>query len=267
MGRESFLRMTINDFNKLKDNIQKHNFVDASSLIWELRMIKTKNEISKMKKIISIASKAFDELPNLIKIGQSEIEITNIMKKKLLDLGADHTLYMSCASGEGGYDQIICNPTEKKPSEGDILMIDTVATFDGYFCDFDRNFAFERANDLVQRAYATVYAATDAGLATAKPGATTSEIWLAMWRIMEKGGARGNSIGRLGHGLGMQLTEWPSNTEKDGTPLETGVVLTLEPSMEFAPGKQMVHEENILITEDGAELLSRRAPAELPVIG
>ena len=83
---------------------------------------------------------------------------------------------------------------------------------------------------------------------------------------MEAGGALGNDVGRLGHGLGMQLTEWPSNTADDHTPLEPGVVLTLEPGMEFAPGKQMVHEENIVITEDGARWLSRRAPEEMPVI-
>ena len=70
----------------------------------------------------------------------------------------------------------------------------------------------------------------------------------------------------MGHGLGMQLTEWPSNTPTDGTVLEPGVVLTLEPGMEFAPGKQMVHEENIVIRDDGAEWLSRRAPDEMPII-
>jgi Xaa-Pro dipeptidase len=88
-----------------------------------------------------------------------------------------------------------------------------------------------------------------------------------MWAVMEKGGALGNSVGRLGHGLGMELTEWPSNTPEDQTELVPGVVLTLEPGMEFAPGKQMVHEENIVITEDGARLLSRRADPVLPVIG
>ena len=101
----------------------------------------------------------------------------------------------------------------------------------------------------------------------ARPGATTSDVWAAMWQVLEDGGALGNSVGRMGHGLGIELTEWPSNTPGDNTPLETGVVLTLEPGMEFAPGKQMVHEENIVITEDGARLLSRRAPTELPVIG
>jgi Xaa-Pro aminopeptidase len=70
----------------------------------------------------------------------------------------------------------------------------------------------------------------------------------------------------MGHGLGAQLTEWPSLTASDRTPLEPGMVITLEPGMEFSAGKMMVHEENIVITENGAELLSKRASAELPVV-
>ena len=66
--------------------------------------------------------------------------------------------------------------------------------------------------------------------------------------------------------LGMQLTEWPSITANDKTVVEAGMVLTLEPAMSFAPGKQMVHEENIVITQDGASLLSMRADPELPII-
>jgi Xaa-Pro aminopeptidase len=64
----------------------------------------------------------------------------------------------------------------------------------------------------------------------------------------------------------MQLTEWPSHTPWDQTVLEPGMVLTLEPGMSFAPGKVMVHEENIVVRAEGAELLTRRAAPELPVI-
>ena len=163
LGKENFLRITINDFNKLKNNLSDSDFIDASSIIWEMRMIKSKNEIDKIKKIISIASQAFDELQNYINIGQSEIEITNIMKKKLIDLGADHTLYMSCASGLGGYDQIICDPTEKKLNEGDVLVIDTGTTYDGYFCDFDRNFGFGKISDSVVKTNDILWEALEIG--------------------------------------------------------------------------------------------------------
>jgi Xaa-Pro aminopeptidase len=88
-----------------------------------------------------------------------------------------------------------------------------------------------------------------------------------MTAVLEAGGSAGNNVGRLGHGLGLQLTEWPSNRPGDDTPLVPGMVLTIEPGMEFAPGRMMVHEENIVITEDSCELLTRRAPPEMPVIG
>lgn len=64
----------------------------------------------------------------------------------------------------------------------------------------------------------------------------------------------------------MQVTEWPSNTADDQTVLEEGMVLTLEPGLTWAPGRMMVHEENLVVRAEGAELLSRRAPAELPLI-
>ena len=63
------------------------------------------------------------------------------------------------------------------------------------------------------------------------------------------------------------MTEPPSNRPGDGTVLKPGMVLTIEPGMEYAPGRMIVHEENVIITEDGNELLTKRAPRELPVIG
>ena len=110
------------------------------------------------------------------------------------------------------------------------------------------------------------YDATEAGLAAARPGATAAQLSDAMWRVLQDGGALGNDVGRLGHGLGMQLTEPPSHKPGDQTVLEAGMVLTLEPGLCFAPGKLMVHEENIVIRDGEPELLTRRAAPELPVI-
>ena len=266
MGKESYLRMAINDFNKLNDILANHKFIDASPLIWKLRMIKSINEISKMKKIISIASQAFDELHNHINIGQSEIEITNIMKKKLLDLGADHTLYMSCASGSGGYDQIICDPTEKKLTTGEVLTIDTGTTYDGYFCDFNRNFGFGKIDNSANNAYETLWEATEIGMQKAKPGNTCEDIYKAITDILDKDNPILNSVGRMGHGVGLQLTEPPSIMPNDKTLLKENMIIALEPCLEYAPNTMIVHEENILITKNGFERLSTRTPKSIPII-
>ena len=73
------------------------------------------------------------------------------------------------------------------------------------------------------------------------------------------------SVGRFGHGLGIQLTERPSIIEWDDTTVEPGMVLTLEPSLVYGEKKHlMVAEENILITNTGVEFLSSRWPRDLP---
>ena len=266
LGKESYLRLSIKDFERLKKNMSKHKFVDASNIIWKLRMIKSDNEISKIKKIISIASKAFDELPNFINIGQSEIEIAKIMKQKLLNYGADYTFYMSCASGPGGYSQIISNPTEKKVDEGDILIIDTGSTIDGYFCDFDRNFGFGNLPKSAILAYDILWEAAEIGMEKAKPGNTCADINNAMLKILNKNCPVSNSVGRMGHGLGLQLTEPPSIMSNDNTLLKENMIIAIEPCLEYAPGTMIVQEENILITKDGYERLSSRTPKTIPII-
>ncbi len=267
LGHESSLRMPLGDYQRFLSEIPAAEIVDVSLLLHQIRYVKSAAEIEKISYICDVTSDAFEALPQSLKIGESERQNCHRMRIDLLQRGADRTPYLIAGSGLGGYDSIIMGPTDRVLAKGDVLIIDTGSTFDGYFCDFDRNFAFASADDALKRAYDVVYKSTDAGFEAAKPGATTSDVWSAMWSVMEAGGALGNSVGRLGHGLGIELTEWPSNTADDMTVLEPGVVLTLEPGMEFAPGKQMVHEENIVITEEGARWLSRRAPVELPVIG
>lgn len=266
IGIESHLRMPANDYEKLKTNLGNSEIVDCALLMLELCNIKSAAEVEKIKYVCELTSDSFNALPGFAKAGDSERDIVKAMRIDLLQRGADHTPFMVSASGPDGYDNIIMGPTDRVLQNGDLLIIDTGTLYDGYYCDFDRNFAFGHASDNSRRAYETVFKSTDAGFHAAKPGNATSDIWRAMWQVLEAGGAEGNEIGRMGHGLGTQLTEWPSNTAIDNTELKPGMVLTLEPGMTYDGGKQMVHEENILITDSGATMLSKRAAAELPVI-
>ena len=266
LGIESHLRMPARDYRQLENQLNDMELVDCASLMLTLCSNKSAAEVEKIRYVCELASDSFNALPDFAMAGQSERDILRAMRIDLLQRGADHTPYIVSASGQDGYGDIIMGPSDRILDDGDVLIIDTGTVYDGYYCDFDRNFAFGKASDKAKQAYDTVYRSTDAGLAAARPGATTTDLWQAMWTILEAGGARGNDVGRMGHGLGAQLTEWPSLTATDRTPLEAGMVITLEPGMEFEAGKLMVHEENILITDSGAELLSKRAAADLPII-
>lgn len=267
LGHETHLRMPGGDFQSLCSALQGVETVDATPIVKALRGVKSEAEIAKIRYICQLTSFAFEALPAVSAIGESERRVCHRMKIDLQVRGADSVPYLIGASGPGGYDNIIMGPTDRIIEAGDLLIIDTGATYDGYFCDFDRNYAFGPPDDAARRAHDAVFAATEAGFAAARPGATAADLCAAMWAPLEAAGALGNDVGRLGHGLGMQLTEWPSNMAGDDTVMQPGMVMTLEPGMAFAPGKMMVHEENLVIREDGAEWLTRRAPREMPVIG
>ncbi len=266
LGHQTTLRMPAADYGRLVDRLGNLEVADATGIVRLLRDVKSPLEIDKIRYVCGLTSDAFEALPAAARQGESEREVCRKLQLDLLRRGADATPYLIGASGPGGYDNIIMGPTDRVMEDGDVLIIDTGATFDGYFCDFDRNFAFGQPPEAARRAHQVVYDATEAGIEAARPGATHEELWAVMWQVLEAGGALGETVGRLGHGLGMQLTEGPSNKPGDMTVLEPGMVITIEPGMVFAPGKLMVHEENIAITDGPAELLSRRAPPEMPVI-
>lgn len=265
MGREMALRMPVAEFLQLRANLGS-SLEDGSPCIWEIRMVKTAAEIAHIHYICQIASDAYEALPAQISIGESEREVVRKLRIDIARRGADSTPFLPAISGPGGVAQIVCGPHDRLIETGDILFIDTGSTFDGYFCDFDRNYAVGKVSDEARRVHEALWLATEAGIAAAVPGAKTDDVWRAMAKIIEDAGAIGNNVGRLGHGLGMQLTEPPSHRLGDGTEIVENMVLTIEPGMEYAPGKMIVHEENIAVTRDGPRLLTKRAPRELPVI-
>jgi Xaa-Pro aminopeptidase len=174
-------------------------------------------------------------------------------------------------SGPGGYTQLSMGPTDRQLRPGDVLYVDVGAVWRGYFCDFDRNFSIGPPSDEVRRAYDRVYDATETGLAAVRPGCTAGDVWRAVSAVVDPDGTVGTPVGRMGHGVGMSLTEPPSIAPGDLTTLEEGMVLALEPSLVWSARdgvepRLMVHEEDVVVTREGCELLTRRAPSALPTV-
>ena len=266
MGPETHLRLPANDVVALKAALGSIEMADATDIIRSLRMVKSEREIAKHKHICGLVSDAYANIGNIVMAGMSERQILAAYRLDVLQRGADTVPYIVSTAAQDGTDDAIRFPNDRPLVAGDVLFIDTGAEIDGYYCDFDRNFAMNRASDATKRAYDLTYRATDAGIAAARPGARACDVWQAMADVLASGGAQGGGVGRMGHGVGLHNTEWPSLMASDQTVLQEGMILAIEPGYDFAPGRMMLHEENVVIGADGAELLTRRAPADIPIL-
>ena len=270
MSRETYLRCCLDDQEAIRAALPDASWVDATPAIRPVRQIKSAAEIEKLRYICAVANTAFDRVPDIITTGMTTSQAFKAFKIACLQSGADDCAYLVGAAGASGYNDIISPPDDHLIEAGDIMILDTGCTFDGYYCDFDRNFAFTQVDQATAGAHQRVWDATEAALDIIRPGVTCAELYQAMQDVMEDG--RGElkpsdtGVGRLGHGLGIELTETPSIAAFDNTPLQAGMVMTLEPGYSYAPSKMMVHEENLVITETGYELLSRRAPRDIRVL-
>jgi len=263
MGQETHLRMPLNNLRLVQKELDSSNWVDATHVIRSVRSIKSPHEIDKIKYICGVASSAFSRVPTYELTGRNTIDLFRQFKISCLELGADDCAYLVGAAGPDGYTDVISPASARALQKGDVFILDTGCVWDGYHCDFDRNFAVAHASDDAHKAYSTLWEATERAIEALKPGMTCKELYQVMMDAMP--GTGGGSVGRIGHGLGIDLTEPPSLTAFDETELKENMVMTLEPGVNYGNGLTMVHEENLVIRESGAELLSKRASETLPV--
>ncbi|PDQ22553.1 peptidase [Mesorhizobium sanjuanii] len=266
LGFELRLGMPVTQLNAIIGDLKGVEIVDGASLIWQLRMIKSPAEVSKIKKAVGIAGAVYAQVPGFVKIGDTERTILREFRGRLNMGGASAIPTLICRSDVGGPFEITGGPRNRPIADGDLLFIDTGTTFDGYFCDYDRNYQVGRATDALRYAQEKVWDAHEIGLQAATAGVTAGFVFEQMAKALSSGGADLNSNGRMGHGLGLRLTEPPSIRLEDNTVLQPGMVLCIEPALEYEPGKIVLHEETVVITDGKAQLLTVRAPKQLAQI-
>ncbi|WP_341234984.1 Xaa-Pro peptidase family protein [uncultured Sulfitobacter sp.] len=263
-GPETYLRVPQSDWGWIKSGTFG-TFVSDYGITARLRAIKSDAEVAKIETACGIAGRAFARVPQIAAQGRALSAVFRDFQRLLLEEGADWVPYLAGGADRDGYGDVISPASDRPLAQGDILMLDTGAVFDGYFCDYDRNFAIGSVSPTARNAHAQLIDAVNAAADIARPGATAAQLFHAMDKVVT-GGAGGSDAGRLGHGLGMQLTEGMSLIAADQTVLAAGMVLTLEPGIDTVDGRIMVHEENIVITQDGCRFLSPRAGPDMVVI-
>lgn len=261
-GHETHVRMPMVDYHRVAQAVM---LVNDGGIMRALRMVKSDAEVEKIQTACAIAGRAFARVPEIMQEGAPLSQVFRRFQMLCLEEGADWVPYVAGGAGPLGYDDVISPATDAPLQRGDVLMLDTGLVHDGYFCDYDRNLALGQADPRAKSAWTQLMEATEAGREAAKVGATASDVFHAMDKIVTGGKGTGDA-GRLGHGLGMQLTEWPSLIAGDHTVLTEGMVLTLEPGIVVKGGGLIVHEDNIVIRTNGPEQLSPKAAPELPEV-
>lgn len=274
LGTESRIGFPAGDFLRLLDAAKPKTFADASDPIFTpLRMVKSPIELDRIRTVCDITSEAFENLPAKLRPGMTEREACRIFEHEAFVRGIEKTTKVQGVSGHGGYPRYYGVPSDRVLSDGDILFIDAGFLFDYYYCDFDRHFSFGDPDPNTQAAYRTVWDATEAGIAAVKPGIPISDVWTAMSSSLNasKAEIKPTTVGRMGHSMGLWMPEPPSIHPEDKTVLVPGMILNIEPGATYASyfdgsPKIMLHEEVVVVTEAGAELLTRRASQTLPTI-
>ena len=264
-GHETHLRMPLTDYARLQGLLPQMTFGPDANIVHQLRLVKSAAEVAKIETACAIAGRAFQRVPEIAAAGVPLERVFRDFQRLCLEEGADWVPYLAGGTGPLGYDDVISPATDAPLQSGAVLMLDTGLVWDGYFCDYDRNYAIGAPSAGVKSNWSRLLDATEAGKEAAKVGNTARDVFRAMDAICT-GGQGGGDAGRLGHGLGMNLTEWPSFINGDETELVDGMVITLEPGITMPDGSVLVHEDNFVITAHGPRQLSPAAPRELWVI-
>lgn len=256
LGYEQRMDLAFNDYLSIKDKLPNAEFVDASILIWKLRMIKMPTEIEYMRKANAIAGRSFDRVFAEICEGMTEKEVERKLVSIMAEEGAELPGFIIVISGPGNYERISARPSSKRLEKGDLVWIDAGVQYYNYWTDYCRAGVVGGATPEQRRLQAIVHEVTMKGVQAVGPGVPVSEMYNACGREMLMHGLPWSfECGRAGHGVGLQLTEPPSIATCDDSLLQPGMVVTCEPGYVCDLGCFDI-EENILVTENGYEVLS-----------
>jgi Xaa-Pro dipeptidase len=277
-------------FQRFQEQLSpRHPIVDLSPLIRRQRMVKSAYELAQLRRAAAILDQAHEQVPELLKPGMSELEVSAALEYRLrllghqglirvrnpdLELFYGHVLsgvsgllaaYTDTPSGGPGFSLAFPQgPSWKKLASGEPISIDLAACVNGYVVDMTRMYALGSLPSRAWEAWEAVAELYRLFTAAARPGTSPGEIFHLLWEaVRDRGlancfmGPGPDRVSFLAHGVGLELDEYPFITARFPYPLAADMVLAFEPKF-FLPEIGMIGQEDTgRLTPEGLEWLTR----------
>jgi Xaa-Pro aminopeptidase len=266
--------VTVADLEGLRNLAPTVNWKPAADRVERLRMVKDASEVAEIRAAIDIAERAFIAFCALLRPEDREIDLYHAMEHYVRQAGGWGTAFPSIIAVAERAALPHAPPTERTVASGDLLLVDWGASGRLYKSDLTRVLDTRKTStfsgrtgqsDEVSRAgrleeiHAIVRRAQEAAIRAARPGVPAQVVDRAARSVISEAGF-GDYFGHgLGHGIGLQIHEGPAVRPNSETPLEVGMVFTIEPGIYLPDWGGVRLEDDVLLTPDGCEVLTHLA--------
>ncbi|MGD2125141.1 MAG: Xaa-Pro peptidase family protein [Desulfobacteraceae bacterium] len=280
--------LPVNLFLAYQKQFPDSEMLDISTLLRSVRMVKSSYEIACLKKAAEIADRLFEQVPDFLRESETEIDLALRAEAFYRRHGHPGLSRMRGFNMEAVYGHIMAGPSGAVPSASpgptggygpgpylsqgaghakiephEPILVDYTSNVEGYISDQSRIFSKGELPEKYYRAHEVMRQVQQAVAQQGKPGAKAKDLYDLASGIVEKAGIFEGFMGYpepvpfVGHGLGLELDEWPIIGKRSEHVLEKGMIIALEPKFIF-PGEGVVGIENtFVVTGKGMEKLNR----------
>ncbi len=238
--------------------------IPAASVVLALRIRKDAAEIERIRSACELVEEGLGRMFAELRVGVTERAANARVEAWLREQGANeaHPLILFGENAANPH----AAPGVRELRAGDVVCADLSACLDGYWGDLTRCGTVGAASEWARRAWEVVREAQRAAIGATRVGVPAREVDRAQREIVEAAAELGACLHGAGHAIGLAVHEPPFLVPRTGEPLPEGCVLTIEPGL-YKPGVGGIRlEDDVVVREDGAELLSS-LPLELVEVG
>jgi Xaa-Pro aminopeptidase len=221
-----------------------------------LRMLKSDDEIARIRRSVLTNSEAFERATRSIRPGARESSIAADLEYQMRKLGAEKPAFETIVAIGSRSALPHAQPTARKLANDELLLIDMGACQDGYMSDMTRVLFLGTPSRRVRGMYNAVLKEQLAAIDAVRPGVTAAHVDRAARRVLDAEGLGKEFVHSTGHGLGLEIHEGPRVGRRDKTKLEPGMAITIEPGAYIRDFGGIRIEDTVLVTKNGCEVLT-----------